>query len=342
MLVFTQNVVASSSGGCADVKDTHFTRPFQSQGYNSKLSWHLDMQHVPRAWTVSQGQGVTIGQIDTGVFEDQNLLTGSLFYFGEFSGNRRIIRKDFSGTLSIGGWGHGTGVAGVMVAPVNNVGALTGVAYKSSLVTYRANELPALLSNASVKKFSAALKAMADRSDVRIINISMGKLKKKDRMLDAIEYAYNKGKLIFASTGYLTGEEGGVYPAKFNGFVQAVTGVQYRESDPNGFDLRIAGSNPYGSYVDFAGYVFRASDGACALVLDKKGYAPKSGIGSSYAAATTSGIAALVWSANPELTREEVVSILRRSGSYASSPSQDFGYGVIDAEKAVRLAVDAL
>ena len=61
--------------------------------------------------------------------------------------------------------------------------------------------------------------------------------------------------------------------------------------------------------------------------------------GSSAAAALVSGIAALVWEQNPNLSRSSVISILKNAASIydlTGTKNSNYGWGVIDAEKAVR------
>ena len=58
--------------------------------------------------------------------------------------------------------------------------------------------------------------------------------------------------------------------------------------------------------------------------------------GSSVATASTAGIAALVWAKNPTWTRAQVLARLKFAGSAYPNETADFGYGNIDALKAVR------
>ncbi|OJH35889.1 S8 family serine peptidase [Cystobacter ferrugineus] len=69
--------------------------------------------------------------------------------------------------------------------------------------------------------------------------------------------------------------------------------------------------------------------------------------GTSMATPYASGVAALVWSARPELKSEQVVEILKKSVRYIPNPAQPsqtdhndvFGYGLVQARKAVDVAL---
>jgi subtilisin family serine protease len=52
--------------------------------------------------------------------------------------------------------------------------------------------------------------------------------------------------------------------------------------------------------------------------------------------ASTAGIAALVWAKYPTWTRAQVLDRLKQSAAFYPNKNSDFGYGNINALKAVR------
>ncbi len=317
---------ARVAGSCVQAYST----PFTSQGYNSRVSWHLYEHNVPAAWAYSIGSGIKIGMVDTGLSEVQGLLQAPLFNSGLSSG--RTIENHENGIADIDIESHGTGTTSVAAGPVNNVGSMTGVAYGSSIKSVKAGISPWFYDNI---KFASALNFLANDNSVKIINISMGRLLDYYMVRDAVDYAVNKGKLVICAAGSVGGMA--IYPAKYGNTIGA-TGVAYDASDPNGTNLNIYGENASGSHVDFAVYTYRLSDGAEVLKLGASSYTPECGHLSSQAAATLSGIAALVWSARPELTAQQVHVILTESGSYGTR-SFAVGHGIVDAEEAVLAAM---
>src|SRR4051812_24739889 len=80
--------------------------------------WGLGQVHADEAWRVTQGAGVTVAVIDSGVDFAHPDLRGAL-----------LPGKDFSGSGSVADdCGHGTQVAGVIAARAGNGIGLAGVA----------------------------------------------------------------------------------------------------------------------------------------------------------------------------------------------------------------------
>lgn len=57
--------------------------------------------------------------------------------------------------------------------------------------------------------------------------------------------------------------------------------------------------------------------------------------GTSYCTALTTGVAALVLCANPEIGPMEIVEALRMTGDHASEPDNDYGWGIVNALEAI-------
>lgn len=60
--------------------------------------------------------------------------------------------------------------------------------------------------------------------------------------------------------------------------------------------------------------------------------------GTSYATPIICGLAACLWQANPKLSNNDLLEILRQSGDRAGRPELPFGYGIADMRKAMELA----
>lgn len=52
------------------------------------------------------------------------------------------------------------------------------------------------------------------------------------------------------------------------------------------------------------------------------------GNGTSFSAPIVAGMVACLWQANPELTRTELIELIRESSTFYSSPNNDIGYGI--------------
>ncbi|NWF88176.1 MAG: S8 family peptidase [Ignavibacteriaceae bacterium] len=65
----------------------------------------------------------------------------------------------------------------------------------------------------------------------------------------------------------------------------------------------------------------------------------KTGSGTSFSCPLAAGVAAIILSHNPELTPIQVRDLLRSSGSRSQNPDREYGWGIIDALKAINNTV---
>jgi len=337
------NAMRSSSGCSKDGESINSAHYSTIAPNNAQVSWHFNEHNIPQAWNYSTGSGITIGLIDTGVSQSQSLLNGNGFKDG-YSSNSRFVQK--YGTFIDSNWwwssnydgphdkcGHGTAMASTMAAPRNDNGMPVGVAYNSNLVAYRATEDVLLNDYHERKGVSKALTELANRSDVKIISMSIGYVWSIGNIKDAVKYAYSKGKLIFAAGGTSTSFTNGygvIFPATMSETV-AVTGVN------DGSNYERCDTCHSGSKIDFT--IIMEGDNNTSKAPPVLGFYNNQRRytgGSSVATATTAGIAALVWSRHPSWSRAQVLNKLKQSSEFYPSKNSSFGYGNIDALQAVQ------
>jgi subtilisin family serine protease len=78
-----------------------------------------------------------------------------------------------------------------------------------------------------------------------------------------------------------------------------------------------------------------ANDNRNTLTIPTSGNYPSYIGGSSAATATAAGIAALVWSNKPYMTRAQVMNCLKTTSQYYPAKDWDTGYGNLNASAAV-------
>ena len=308
---------------------------------NAKQSWNYSYHKIPQAWSKSTGAGIKIFVIDTGAEFDQDNL-GTAFNQGASSGRtvEKIVTLPRSTFLGIptgsvetadDACGHGTSMAGAAAAPRGTDGASVGVAYNSNLVTCRASADVLIDASREVTGVTNAYKNAANRTDVKIISMSMGRITGSSQITDAINYAYGKGKLMFCaagtSFGWTAGWYGVIFPA-WLGNVNAVTGVR-----DNNFNDNCTACHD-GSETDFTIVMEKASNERHPLTLAMSGNAPSTVGGSSVATATTAGIAALVWSRFPGYTRDQVLNKLITTSANYPNKNSTYGWGNVNADAA--------
>lgn len=337
-----KNGYARSAGkmGCGYTYHIISNSDFTIVSPASLVPWNFYKHNIPSAWNYSTGAGVTIGLIDTGLSPEQSLLNND-FNDGYSSG--RYVQKYGSYVDSVWPWkrrtdgpndkcGHGTGMASVAVAPRNDNYLPVGVAYNANLVSYRAVKNVVIDNYHEKRGVANALTALANRSDVKIISMSLGSVFTVNRVRDAIRYAYNRGKMIVSAGGTSTSFTSGVgviFPANMWQTV-AVTGV--KEGQYNRCNECHSGSK-----IDFTVQMQRTNgtDNKVPVLSYYNGWGDYVG-GSSVATATVAGIAALVWAKHPTWTRDQVLEKMRRSGDFYPYKHSQFGHGNINALQAVQ------
>lgn len=325
--------------GCGNDADNFIpSSDFYAYSPGSKVSWNYPYMKIPEAWSHSTGKNIGVAIIDTGLSPDQNKL-GTFFNQGEST--NRTISKHGTYKSSIWPWakvdgpndrcGHGTQMAGALAAPRGVDSCSVGVAYNANLVGIRGTDDVVIETSRSQNGVIDALILAANMSYVKIISMSIGTPLWSSSVADAIRYAYGRQKLLFCAAGTSTGYTnwyGVIFPARMNETV-AVTGIiegRYKEC----FNCH------KGDKVDFTIVMQRNHAGmGTPLTLASIGDIPSRVGGSSVATATTAGIAALVWSANPSLSRDQVLERIEKSAELYPNRNGDFGWGTINALKAV-------
>lgn len=330
-----------SNSGCDTGADVINSADYRLIAPNCYVSWSYDKHNIPQAWSISTGQGITVGLIDTGVSPYQSLLNSN-FNDGYSSG--RTIEKYGTYVDSWWSWStttdgpddkcsHGTYMAANIASPRNDNYMPVGVAYNSNLVSYRGTSDVLLDGYHEQKGVANALTALGNRSDVKIISMSIGHIFTIRRIKDAVKYAYSKGKLIIAAGGtstIWTNFVGVIFPANMAETV-AVTGVT------DGSSTEECEVCHFGNTIDFTVVMQRNYDGnrtspTTGFYENNKHYTG----GSSVAASTTAGIAALVWAKYPTRTRDQILTKLKQAAEFYPNKNSDFGYGSINAYLAVQ------
>ncbi len=323
-----------SGEGCSDYSQILNTADYEEVSPDAISSWHHKDHKIDSAWTKSDnGKGIWISIMDTGISEDNPKYNGE-FDEGESSG--RSIEKN--GYYNNDGWadqcGHGTAMIGLAVAPKGYDDSPAGVAYRANLVSNRVSNDVVINAGAEINALANAITDAADDSRVDIISMSLGDIFSHGPIEDAIIYAHEKEKLIFAAAGtstFFTNWFGVTFPGSMDETL-AITGVV------EGTSFSECDNCHYGDEVDLVVYMERSSSGNTCVTTandnvnsDYVGYVG----GSSAATATMAGIAGLIWSDEPDMTRDEMINRLIKASSHYPNKTSDFGWGAIDVCEAV-------
>jgi serine protease len=323
-----------SSSGCNASSESLNAEDWIITTPNCRVPWNFNNLNIPAAWNTAQGTGIKVGVIDGGISSTQTLL-GSNFKNGYSNVNSRTLSTDYTyGSSAYTSCTHGTSMSGLATGPRNEQDASTGVAYRSSLYFIRGCDDVVLDESAELTAVKNALTKMGKKQDLKIISMSIGTPFSSSVLQDGVNFAYNKGKLIFAAAGTSfdwTSWWGIIYPANYTA-CNAITGVK-----EDGSTCSVCHD---GNKVIFTIPMERnVNENRNSLSLALSGNTPTYIGGSSIATATTSGIAALVWSARPTLTRDQVITCMRNTAQYYPNRSSSHGYGNLNASAAVAMAL---
>lgn len=302
-------------------------------GPSDHPEWWFDTWNVPGLWADgARGQGIVIGEIDTGINASlpelsANILSGT--DFGSFGGNGQTDRDtdDF---------GHGTAMASLMVAHDGEDNIL-GIAPDAHILPV-AVPITGTTDDAGDDAGDLLLKAIRWAADhgAKIITMSLGAPRGPNdtgrscpaEEQSAIDYALSKGDIVVASGGN-SGDAGS--PVEEPSVCLGVVSVGAVDE-----------SNTVPIWSSKHPYLTVSAPGVGVPSIGQIPGEAFFGDGTSQAAALTSGGLAVIWSKYPRLTGRQVVARLLATLDF-KRPTRDpgGGYGVINIGAAVTANVAA-
>jgi serine protease len=314
------------------------------------------------AWDVARGAGVNVAVIDTGYLPHADLAANILGGYDMISDT--AVSHDGSGrdndardpgdhtsqnecgngrSGSSSSW-HGTHVAGIIAAVTGNGVGVSGVAPESKVVPVRVlgacGGYTADIADAMVWASGGTVPgAPTNANPARVLNLSLGGSGTCGTTTqNAINTARANGAVVVVAAGNGASDVSTTSPANCSGVVAVAA------YGPTG--SRASYSN-YGSLVDLAAPGGDSSSGASGAILstlnagttDPGSDSYEYYQGTSMAAPHVAAVAALMISANPDLTVEEVETLLRSSARPFVGSCSSCGSGMLDASAAVHAAV---
>jgi len=270
--------------------------------------WALPDIKADLAWDVTMGsKEITIAIVDSGIDYDHPDLAGNYV-----SGGYDWVNDDNDP------WddeGHGTMCAGVAAAVTGNGVGVAGIAQ----VNVMAEKVLDHTGIGDAADVAEGIQHAVDQG-ANIISLSLGQDSPSSAVGQACQYAWDHGCLVVAAAGN-DGEDSVLYPAARE------TVVCVGATDK---------SDQHCSFSHTGPEMELSAPGVSILSTDlDDGYATAQG--TSMAAPHVAGVAALVWSAGPALTNQEVRDILTQTADDLGPEGWDeqFGYGKVDAQAAL-------
>jgi len=304
--------------------------------------WNMRQIHAPEAWDIGTGGGdVVVAVLDSGIDPSHPDLQGRVV-------PGRNVRDRTGNTQDE--IGHGTHVAGVIGALGNNGVGVAGLSWAVRLMPIKITDR---FGDASIVAAADGIR-WASENGAKIINLSLGGLDDSQTVRRAISAARSRGALLVAAAGNC-----GELASYRDEGCDSLNAPFFPAALPDVIAVGALGANdevaPYsntGDYVRLTApggvggsgrtnpldYILSTWPPALESAIGQPGYSYE--VGTSMAAPHVSGTAALLWSTNPALTRDQLESILFETADDLGPPGRDdrYGYGRVNVQRAIARA----
>jgi serine protease len=309
--------------------------------YAVDYQWHLGELDIADSWDTSRGEGVVVAVVDSGVyrFEDEATCDAKVDPLCDelpYDGIENLLpQREIAPTVNLA-WddnGHGTHIASTIAQRANNDYGGAGIAPEATILPVRVMNTSGTGSSADIAEGIL----FAVDSGAHIINLSLGSSMYSAVIADACQIARDQGILVIASTG-----NDGFHHLKFPAALESTLAVGAIGSDGwvtpysntgAGIDVVAPGGMAYD--LDRNGMI----DGILAETIWQTEDGYTSGhlfnVGTSMAAATVSGVAALLMGAGA--TADEARALLTSTAIDIGESGYDVlsGHGLINAQAAL-------
>ncbi len=322
---------AREARGVADLPGVAYVERLGSRGRRMAFSptdpmatrqWHLGAVQAFDAWPqrpVFSIPGLRVAVIDSGIDADHP----------EFAGRISAARSFVGGSPRVDQHGHGTFVAGLIAASLNNGEGIAGMAFPAQLLVAKVVRRDGVV---PLEAEARAIRWAADRG-AKVINLSLGGIRDPlDPTRDsfspleasAVEYAVRKGVIVVAAVG--NGDHAPEQPWRYASYPAAlphVLGVSAvaRDGSVPAFSNRDPVFNDIAAPGDELFSTMSRRVTAQRPTCEPQGYSDcgpqeyRRPQGTSFAAAIASAGALLVRAAWPALQSQQIVGLIERSAT---------------------------
>lgn len=317
---------------------------------------------APAAWDRATGSGVVVAVIDTGIRPHADLAGQTVAGYDMIAdvatandGNGRDSDPSDPGDWSTAGqcggaaarsssW-HGTHVAGTIAARTNNAAGIAGIAFNAKVqavrVLGRCGGYNSDIADGIIWASGGSVPGVpANATPAKVLNLSLGGSGTCDNTSqNAINVARSRGAVVVVAAGNSNANAANFTPASCSGTITVAATDRYGARAPY--------SN-YGSVVALAAPGGNTGAGTSNGILSTLNAGTSSPgadnyafyQGTSMAAPHVAGVAALMFSAKPTATPDEIASKLKSSARPFPSTCSQCGTGLLDANAAVLAMTD--
>lgn len=299
--------------------------------YQSGAEWHIDQLHLPAAWQLlndALGAGkkfgdssIVMANLDTGYTGAGDTIPNQTAGWNVSANSSDTSEVDHVSP------GDGTMSSNVMAANTNNGTLIAGIAAGCT-------HMPIVIFNNSPGTSAALMAAGLDWAadhGVRVLSLTASLSGGRSAAVTAaMNYAWSKGVFIVA-----VGDD------------SPTTTVIYPAADPYAFSVSASGiTESKASYASTGTFQVALAPGGevtnCMHTIGPGGELETIWCGTSFSGPVAAAVAALALSANPSLNNADLATVMRASTRLVSGSTgwnSIYGYGLIDASKAVQAAL---
>ncbi len=314
--------------------------------------WYLQRIFASRGWRNSEIVGADA--LATKIIRVAVVDSGIDLYHPDLDDVISFDRRNYvnPGQPPLDDCGHGTHVAGLIGAEVNNGIGIAGTSDRVSLVPFKTlrwyDDVAVPTCGGKISDIAQAIEYAA-LNRYEIINLSLELPYDSQTLSAAVDYAYARGSLMIAAAGNCTDNCAVWFPARY----KKVVGVAARDyynyitsynPEKSGYPLddsnmEVAGPGGDSIIPMLSTWSSAATSKCTTRLISYQGAYYCGAYGTSMAAAVVSGVAAQIWSTKPSLTADEIRSILRDTAIRNATLSENNRWPLVDANRGVRYAL---
>ncbi len=293
----------------------------------SNWNWHLDVIHAEEAWDVTQGSpDIKVAIVDNAIWADHPDLADKIVLQRDVIYNTNSSSPPASGNP--GDWSHGTHCSGLATAITNNEIGVAGIGFNTSIIAVKAanNSTPN-----GIYGYQGISWAIQHGPDV--VSMSFGGSSYSQTEQNLINNGYNQGIVFVAAAGNDNNTQPH-YPSNYNHVISVAA------TDEDDGKASFSNYNPQVDVSAPGGVAYPGPGGLLSTTYDNTsmGYYDYY-FGTSMACPVVSGLVTLLRSVNPELTPDDVETVLEETCDNIDAQNPDYigmlGAGRINAYQAV-------
>jgi serine protease AprX len=300
--------------------------------------------NLQNAWAVTKGSGVGVALVDTGVVPMPDLANHVVHVVDLTAEHDGMDR-----------YGHGTHMAGILVGDgTSSNGTYTGVAPQANLVSIK---VAGLDGSTDVSIVMAGLQwAVTHQSqyNLRVLNLSFGTDSKQPYSIDPLDYAveqvWRSGIFVSVAAGNTGNAAGTIEKPADDPYVVSVGAADLKNTQNFNDDV-VAPFSSVGPTQDGVSKPDLVAPGVTIVSVRDPGSIvdlnhPSAVVGTNYfkgtgtsqATAVVSGVATLMFAANPNLTPDQAKAILATTAKKYLRGTNSGGAGLVQSDEAVNAA----